>query len=93
MIRRSGCTAIVRIIGTRRATRHEKASATTDDLEIPELKREQLGRGVRGKSPSASLSGPTSSCCARGSLKCSRPPRLSMTRSLATLGLPARQTC
>lgn len=27
----------------------KKPSAKTDDLEIPELKREQLGRGVRGK--------------------------------------------
>jgi hypothetical protein len=27
----------------------KKASTKTDDLEIPELKREQLGRGVRGK--------------------------------------------
>jgi hypothetical protein len=27
----------------------KKASTTTDDLAIPELAREQLGRGVRGK--------------------------------------------
>lgn len=93
MIHRSGCTAIVRIIGIRRTTRYEKASATTDDLDIPEFKREQLGRGVLGKSTSASLRGATLSCCARGLARCSRPPRPSMTRSLATLGLPARQTC
>ena len=27
----------------------KKASTPTDDLEIPELSREQLGKGVRGK--------------------------------------------
>ena len=27
----------------------KKASTTTDEQEIPELRREQLGRGVRGK--------------------------------------------
>jgi hypothetical protein len=31
------------------ATRHKKASTKMADQEIPELKREQLGKGVRGK--------------------------------------------
>ena len=43
--RRSG----IRIISARKATRYEKASTKTADQDISELKRDQLGKGVRGK--------------------------------------------
>lgn len=39
----------VRIISARRATDMKKASMTKADQDVPELKREQLGVGVRGK--------------------------------------------
>lgn len=39
----------IRIISARKATRYKKASMKTVDPDIPELKREDLGKGVRGK--------------------------------------------
>ncbi len=38
-----------RIISARKATRYEKASMKMADQDIPELQRDELGKGVRGK--------------------------------------------
>lgn len=39
----------IRIISARKATRYEKESTKMADQDIPELKRDLLGKGVRGK--------------------------------------------
>jgi uncharacterized DUF497 family protein len=39
----------IRIISARKATRYEKTSMKMAEQDIPELKRDELGKGVRGK--------------------------------------------
>jgi hypothetical protein len=39
----------IRIVSARNATRHKKDVYKLADLDIPELKRDQLGKGVCGK--------------------------------------------
>jgi hypothetical protein len=39
----------IRIVSARNATRHKKDVYKLADLDIPELKRDQLGKGVYGK--------------------------------------------